>query len=231
MLADQTMGPVLIFARTKHGADIVTRNLERDGFAAAVIHGNKSQNARQRALNGFRDGSVRILVATDIAARGIDVPGISHVINYDLPDEAESYVHRIGRTGRNGADGIAITLCDPGEVSKLRQVERIARIRLPVTASHLDQPDPAAQPRERPAKAEGAGEREHRRPQNSRPARSKPGRKEQHGKPAGGQPREAGSGENRHALPRQLMEKPAVKKPFRNRKRRGNFRRQASQAA
>jgi ATP-dependent RNA helicase RhlE len=238
MLADQAMGPVLIFARTKHGADIVTRNLERDGFAAAVIHGNKSQNARQRALNGFRDGSVRILVATDIAARGIDVPGITHVINYDLPDEAESYVHRIGRTGRNGADGIAITLCDPAETSKLRQVERIIRTRLPVTASHLDQPDPAPQPREKPARTEGAaGERKHSRPNGSRPAHNpshKAGRKGAHGgahgKPAG-QRREESGGENRHALPRQLMDKPAAKKPFRNRKRRGNFRRQASNAA
>ena len=110
MLADPAMKSVIVFSRTKHGADRVVRDLERDGFNAAVIHGNKSQNARQKALNGFRDGSVRILVATDIAARGIDVPGISHVVNFDLPDEAESYVHRIGRTGRNGADGIAITL-------------------------------------------------------------------------------------------------------------------------
>ena len=99
----------LVFTRTKHGADRVVRDLERDGFEAAVIHGNKSQNARQNALNGFRNGTVRILVATDIAARGIDVPGISHVVNFDLPDEAESYVHRVGRTGRNGADGTAIT--------------------------------------------------------------------------------------------------------------------------
>lgn len=143
MLADEALKTVLIFARTKHGADRVTKDLERDGFEAAVIHGNKSQNARQRALNDFRKGSVRILVATDIAARGIDVPGISHVINFDLPDEAESYVHRIGRTGRNGADGIAVTLCDPSETSKLRQVERIVRMKLPVAASYLDQPDPA----------------------------------------------------------------------------------------
>ena len=99
MLADPAMRSVMVFARTKHGADRVERDLDRDGFQAAVIHGNKSQNARQKALNGFRDGSVRILVATDIAARGIDVPGISHVINFDLPDEAESYVHRIGRNG------------------------------------------------------------------------------------------------------------------------------------
>ena len=142
MLADPSFERVIVFARTKHGADRVTRDLGRDGFEAAVIHGNKSQNARQGALNGFRDGKVRILVATDIAARGIDVPGITHVVNFDLPDEAESYVHRIGRTARNGASGVAVTLCDPSENSKLRQVERVIRMKLPVSASHLDQPDP-----------------------------------------------------------------------------------------
>jgi ATP-dependent RNA helicase RhlE len=146
MLADEAMSSVIIFARTKHGADRVTRDLERDGFAAAVIHGNKSQNARQKALGSFKDGKVRILVATDIAARGIDVVGVSHVVNFDLPDEAESYVHRIGRTGRNGADGIAVTLCDPTENAKLRAVEKVIRMRLPVAASHLDQPDPAPAP-------------------------------------------------------------------------------------
>ncbi len=145
MLANPAMSSVMIFTRTKHGADRVTRDLERDGFNAAVIHGNKSQNARQKALNGFRDGSVRILVATDIAARGIDVPGISHVVNFDLPDEAESYVHRIGRTGRNGADGIAITLCDPNESAKLRAVERVIRMKLAVGADHLGEPDPQAE--------------------------------------------------------------------------------------
>ena len=141
------MKSVLIFSRTKHGADRVTRDLERDGFKAAVIHGNKSQNARQKALNDFRDGSVGILVATDIAARGIDVPGISHVINFDLPDEAESYVHRVGRTGRNGADGIAITLCDPNEAAKLRSVEKIIRMKLPLLADHLAEADPKQEPR------------------------------------------------------------------------------------
>jgi ATP-dependent RNA helicase RhlE len=149
MLADEAMKSVIVFSRTKHGADRVVRDLERDGFEAAVIHGNKSQNARQKALNGFRDGSVRILVATDIAARGIDVPGISHVVNFDLPDEAESYVHRIGRTGRNGADGVAITLCDPSENAKLRAVERIIRMKLPITADHTGQPDPVRDPRDR----------------------------------------------------------------------------------
>jgi ATP-dependent RNA helicase RhlE len=171
MLADPAMRSVMVFARTKHGADRVTRDLERDGFPAAVIHGNKSQNARQKALNGFRDGSVRILVATDIAARGIDVPGISHVINFDLPDEAESYVHRIGRTGRNGADGIAVTLCDPNETAKLRGVERVIRMKLPVAADHLREPDPQPEARDHGPRGEsarhttdGAGEpREHHR--------------------------------------------------------------------
>ncbi|MHA6644590.1 DEAD/DEAH box helicase [Mesorhizobium sp. A623] len=149
MLADEAMKSVIIFSRTKHGADRVTKDLERDGFKAAVIHGNKSQNARQKALNDFREGSVRILVATDIAARGIDVPGISHVVNFDLPDEAESYVHRIGRTGRNGKDGIAITLCDPTENAKLRQVERIIRAKLPIIADHLASPDPVRNPAEK----------------------------------------------------------------------------------
>ena len=147
MLADEKMAQVIIFSRTKHGADRVTKDLQHDGFQAAVIHGNKSQNARQRALNDFREGAVRILVATDIAARGIDVPGISHVVNFDLPDEAESYVHRIGRTGRNGAEGEAITLCDPGEVSKLRQVERVIRNRLPIARDITGQADPAPKPR------------------------------------------------------------------------------------
>ena len=189
MLADEAMSSVIVFARTKHGADRVTKDLERDGFEAAVIHGNKSQNARQNALNGFRNGSVRILVATDIAARGIDVPGISHVVNFDLPDEAESYVHRIGRTGRNGRDGIAITLVDPSENSKLRQVERIIRMKLPVLADHLGQPDPAREPRPQGERGfepanDGAREgREHRR--DGRPRNDGFGKKRFGGKPGG----------------------------------------------
>ncbi|HSF93904.1 MAG TPA: DEAD/DEAH box helicase [Thermohalobaculum sp.] len=121
---------VLVFARTKRGADRVAENLAKDGIEAEAIHGNKAQNARQRALNAFKSGRVKVLVATDIAARGIDVTGISHVINYELPDEAESYVHRIGRTARNGAAGIAITLCAPEEREKLRAVEKLTRTRL-----------------------------------------------------------------------------------------------------
>ena len=140
LLASETenMERVIIFARTKHGADRVAKNLEIDGHKAAAIHGNKSQNARQGALKGFASGDVRILVATDIAARGIDVPGITHVINYELPDDPENYVHRIGRTGRNGASGYAITLCDGTERDKLRDVERLIRRTLPVSGDlHL----------------------------------------------------------------------------------------------
>ncbi|MDR3472510.1 MAG: DEAD/DEAH box helicase [Devosia sp.] len=131
LLASADLARVLVFARTKHGADRVAKNLEIDGHKVAAIHGNKSQNARQAALKGFADGRVRLLVATDIASRGIDVSGISHVVNFELPDDAENYVHRIGRTGRNGASGIAITLCDSGELDKLRDVERLIRQKLP----------------------------------------------------------------------------------------------------
>lgn len=133
LLADPALARVIIFSRTKHGADRVAKNLAIDGHEAAAIHGNKSQNARQAALKGFASGAVRILVATDIAARGIDVPNITHVINYELPDDAENYVHRIGRTARNGASGVAITLCDGTERGKLRDVERLIRRTLPTT--------------------------------------------------------------------------------------------------
>ncbi|UXM94282.1 DEAD/DEAH box helicase [Bartonella sp. HY329] len=128
LLADDALRSVIVFSRTKHGADAIKRDLDRAGVLSGVIHGNKTQNARQKALNGFRNGTLRVLVATDIVARGIDVPGISHVINYDLPDEAESYVHRIGRTGRNGASGEAITLFDAEtETVRLRGVQRVTR--------------------------------------------------------------------------------------------------------
>ena len=137
LLSGEGCGPVLVFARTKRGADRVAENLAKDGIPADAIHGNKSQNARQRALGAFKSGRMRVLVATDIAARGIDVSGITHVINYDLPDEAEAYVHRIGRTGRNGADGAAITLCAPEERDKLRAIERLTRQRLAPDAPRM----------------------------------------------------------------------------------------------
>ncbi len=137
MLADvlngETIDRALIFTRTKHGADKVVRGLAKAGIAAEAIHGNKSQNQRERVLAAFRKGSVRMLVATDIAARGIDVDGISHVVNYDLPNVPETYVHRIGRTARAGAAGIAISLCDAEEAAFLRDIEELIRIVIPAT--------------------------------------------------------------------------------------------------
>ncbi len=139
---------VLVFTRTKHGADKVVRALQKSGFAAEAIHGNKSQNQRERVLADFRNGKLRTLIATDIAARGIDVDGVSHVVNYDLPNIPESYVHRIGRTARAGADGIAISFCDHEERSFLRDIERLIRITIPSTDRRTGE-------RPRPEAAEG----------------------------------------------------------------------------
>ena len=130
ILSHPEMERGIVFTRTKRGADRVAENLGKDGIAAGAIHGNKSQNARQRVLGEFRSGRLRVLVASDIAARGIDVPGISHVVQYEMPDEPEAYVHRIGRTGRNGEDGIAIALCSDEERDKLRAVEKLTRLSL-----------------------------------------------------------------------------------------------------
>lgn len=121
----------IVFTRTKRGADRVAMHLENAGVGAEAIHGNKSQNQRQRALDGFRKGHTRVLVATDIAARGIDIDGVTHVFNYELPDTPEAYVHRIGRTARAGASGQAISLCDNAERSLLRAIEKITRQSLP----------------------------------------------------------------------------------------------------
>jgi ATP-dependent RNA helicase RhlE len=132
VLKDAAEGRTLVFCRTKHGADRVTKHLEDAGYRAAVIHGDKSQGQRQRALQDFRAGHVRVLVATDLAARGIDVDGVSHVVNFDLPNVAESYVHRIGRTGRAGASGTAISFCDASERGQLRDIEKLLRAKVPV---------------------------------------------------------------------------------------------------
>jgi len=126
----------IVFTRTKHGADAVVQKLARAGLNAEAIHGNKSQNARQRALDNFKQNKVRILVATDIAARGIDVDGISSVVNFDLPREAETYVHRIGRTGRAGATGMAVSFCDPGEKRMLKAIEKEIRKAISVATDH-----------------------------------------------------------------------------------------------
>ena len=133
VLRRETVDRALIFTRTKHGADKLVRGLVRAGIAAHAIHGNKSQNQRQRVLAAFRQGTTRILVATDIAARGIDVDGISHVINFDIPNVPETYVHRIGRTARAGAEGVAISLCDREEVAFVKDIEKLIRMSIPAS--------------------------------------------------------------------------------------------------
>jgi ATP-dependent RNA helicase RhlE len=134
----------LVFSRTKHGADKIARDLERAGIPAAAIHGNKSQNARVAALEGFKAGKTRVLVATDIAARGIDISELSHVFNYDLPEVPETYVHRIGRTARAGADGTAISFCAPEEREYLAGIEKLNRKKIPVVTGHPFEEDAAA---------------------------------------------------------------------------------------
>jgi ATP-dependent RNA helicase RhlE len=136
VLKDPALNRVIVFSRTKHGANRIAEQLEKRGVEAAAIHGNKSQGARQRALEGFKSGRVRVLVATDIAARGIDVDEVSHVINFDLPNEPESYVHRIGRTARAGAAGVALSFCDGAERAYLRDIEKLTRQRIEVDAEH-----------------------------------------------------------------------------------------------
>jgi ATP-dependent RNA helicase RhlE len=136
LLKDKALNRALVFTRTKHGADRVTEQLQRAGVQSQAIHGNKSQSARQQALSNFRDGRTRVLVATDIAARGIDISGITHVINYEIPEVPETYVHRIGRTARAGTDGIAITFCDGSERHLLRDIERLTRQTLVVVEDH-----------------------------------------------------------------------------------------------
>ncbi len=155
ILRDPKIDRVLVFTRTKHGADRVVRGLDKVGIVGAAIHGNKSQPQRERALAAFRDGSCRVLVATDIAARGIDVEGVSHVVNFDLPNVPESYVHRIGRTARAGADGLAISFCNDEEKAYLRDIERLTRQKVPVAGF-----------------PEGFTRRPARRPPRSRPPRS-----------------------------------------------------------
>ncbi len=140
ILQNEPIDRAIVFTRTKHGADKVVRQLAQKGLDAEAIHGNKSQNQRERALAAFRDGRIKTLIATDIAARGIDVDGITHVINYDLPNMPDSYVHRIGRTARAGADGVAISFCDNDERAYLRDIEKTIRMKLPSTDKRAGKP-------------------------------------------------------------------------------------------
>ncbi len=150
------MDRTLVFTRTKHGADRLVKLLGRAGLDAAAIHGNKTQGARQRALEGFRRGRTPVLVATDIAARGIDVDGVTHVVNFDVPSVPETYVHRIGRTARAGASGIAITLCTPEERADLAAIERLTRVRAEVMDDHVDLTGPVPAPL--PERTRGGGD-------------------------------------------------------------------------
>ena len=160
LLRQKDMDTTLVFTRTKHGADRVVRQLSKAKIDAAAIHGNKSQGQRQRALNRFKEGDLKVLVATDIAARGIDVDDLSHVVNFDLPNVSETYVHRIGRTGRASASGTAISFCDVEEKPYLRDIEKLIKQRIEEIEDH-------------PYLPEGAAEREQEREQErqSRPAK------------------------------------------------------------
>ncbi|HEU4328411.1 MAG TPA: DEAD/DEAH box helicase [Roseiflexaceae bacterium] len=176
LLRSAESGSVLVFTRTKHRADRVAQRLERSGYSVARLHSNRSQNQRQAALDGFRDGTFRVLVATDIAARGIDVSRVSHVINFDMPDTAEAYIHRIGRTGRAARTGDAFTLVTPDDVSMVHVIERtigtpIERRSISGLTDAMPLPAHTSQPRVRqPAVAGRSGQRGHQgQPQQRRP--------------------------------------------------------------
>ncbi len=171
LLADKSIARALIFTRTKHGADRVVKRLQDEDFSADAIHGNKSQGQRERALDAFKKGKVRVLVATEIAARGIDVDDVSHVINYDLPNVPEQYVHRIGRTARAGAGGHAISFCAPDERAFLRDIEKLTKQAVPVQTHAMSLRTPRADERvPRALKTGGGGGRPQ---QNRKPYASK----------------------------------------------------------
>jgi len=166
VLGDHAVTRAVVFTRTKHGANRVARHLDQAGIRVQAIHGNKSQNARERALGAFKQGDLRVLVATDVASRGIDVQDVSHVINFDLPMDPESYVHRIGRTARAGRSGKAVSFCSTEERGQLRRIERLIGIRIPV-----DGPEPERR-QERGREDRGAPRRS--RPQGPRARRRGP---------------------------------------------------------
>jgi ATP-dependent RNA helicase RhlE len=185
LLKAADMERVIVFTRTKHGADRVATHLAKGGVKASAIHGNKSQGQRQRALGAFKSGQARVLVATDIAARGIDVADVTHVVNFDLPMEPEAYVHRIGRTARNGAAGIALTFCDHSERGQLRAIERLTKAPLAVALGERG--------------GERGGERE-----GERPPASDTGRPQQrHGRQRHSQPKRQGQPHQQAHAPRQ----------------------------
>jgi ATP-dependent RNA helicase RhlE len=193
-LQNTATGRTLVFARTKHGADKIVKHLLRSKIRAAAIHGNKSQNARERTLEQFKSSRPPVLVATDIAARGLDIKEISHVVNYDLPEAPETYVHRIGRTGRAGLSGVAVSFCSAEEVKHLRGIERLTRRRIEIGEGHseftLTQP-PAAAIEAQSSGANGSHRSNGRRRRSGRPAVSAgPGANKRRRYGTGGQPRQ-----------------------------------------
>jgi ATP-dependent RNA helicase RhlE len=201
ILKDSAIDRVLVFTRTKHGADRVVRHLDGAGLQAAAIHGNKSQPQRERALAAFKSGHCRVLVATDIAARGIDVDAVSHVINFDVPNVPESYVHRIGRTARAGAAGIAISFCNGEERAYLKDIERLTRTRVPVAPLPDNLPAVAVLEPARPERSHAPAGRPNRsgQPQRQRSSQhpaeraqesgaKRPGQQQRHRGRPGGQP-------------------------------------------
>ncbi|WP_340110364.1 DEAD/DEAH box helicase [Pikeienuella sp. HZG-20] len=187
LLSDRDLEKVILFTRTKHRANKVAEDLERAGVVADAIHGGKSQNARQRAIKRFGSGSVRVLVATDIAARGIDIGGVTHILNYDLPNEPESYVHRIGRTARAGAEGQAISFCDASERGYLRSIERLIGTHLEMVGDGPKGPDEAPPSRGGGNRNRGGGGG---RPQGQQPRKSQSAPRQRRAENApGGKPR------------------------------------------
>jgi ATP-dependent RNA helicase RhlE len=194
LLADRGMSRAIVFTRTKHGANKVVEHLQKAGLRADAIHGNKSQNARQRALDDFKNGRIRALVATDIAARGIDIDAVSHVINFELPNEPESYVHRIGRTARAGAEGIALSFCEAEELSYLKAIEKTIRQKVPVETDHAYHATDIARMHEQgkappppPMRGNGGGRSQSSRPQGQHSqghrGQGAPAQKSSHGQP------------------------------------------------
>jgi len=192
LIEDRGVHRAIVFTRTKRMANMVTTRLGRAGVKAAAIHGNKSQNARQRALDSFRKNHIKVLVATDVAARGIDIDGVTHVFNYDLPNEPESYVHRIGRTGRAGAEGMAISFCTADDRGDLIEIEKLIKQKVPVDPDFPMPPRTESAPGRNASGGSSKGSRHHRRSQRSAPRSAKQG-----GSPSGGskgRSRSGGSG-------------------------------------
>jgi ATP-dependent RNA helicase RhlE len=179
ILSSDLDATTLVFARTKHGAEKLSKSLIADGYNAASIHGNKTQGQRDRAIKAFRDGRVTVLVATDVASRGIDVKGVTYVINYDLPEVPDSYVHRIGRTARAGREGEAIAFCSPEEAGLLRQIQRLMRFDIPVASGTFPTGGREGRPVRRPNQHKRGGQKHGFGAANARsdkPARNKRGR-------------------------------------------------------